>query len=118
MNKPATIISIIIILNALIWGFAQIMSARALQEIGGYQEIKDILMGSASFSLLVIGGGLAGLVNQIKKCSILLKQSRGENDDSPKGPSRRKPAESPRDPEKSPEPKPRKRILDIIDNAR
>jgi hypothetical protein len=61
MNKPATVIPVIILLNACIWGFAMVMSSRALSGTDAYEQIQNILSGSAGVSLLVVGGGLAGL---------------------------------------------------------
>ena len=66
MNKPATIIPMIIIVNACIWGFAIIMTALTLRGTGAYQQIQHILGGSAAASLLVVGGGLAGLSKKLK----------------------------------------------------
>lgn len=62
MNKPVAIIPIIIIVNACLWGLAMIMSSHKLSGTGAYQEIQHILSGCAAASLLVIGGGLAGIV--------------------------------------------------------
>lgn len=64
MNKPSTIISIVIVLNACIWGFAIIMSARAL---GGdaWQQIQGLMGGSAAASLILVGGGLVGLAKRL-----------------------------------------------------
>lgn len=62
MKKTAVVIGIVILVNACIWGFAMIMSSRTLSGTGAYQQIENILNGSAAMSLLVVGGGLAGLV--------------------------------------------------------
>ena len=69
MNKPTTVIPIIIILNACIWGFAMVMSSRALSGTDAYSLIQNILSGCAGGSLLVVGGGLAGLNKKKKKNS-------------------------------------------------
>jgi hypothetical protein len=61
MKRTAVVIGIVILANACIWGFAMIMSSRALSGTGAYQQIEHILSGSAAMSLLVVGGGLSGL---------------------------------------------------------
>ena len=66
MNKPTVVIPVIIIVNACIWGLAMIMSSRALSGTGAYEQIQNILAGGAAASLLVVGGGLAGLVTKPK----------------------------------------------------
>ena len=66
MNRPAVVIPVIIIVNACIWGLAMIMSSRTLSGTGAYQQIQHILGGSAGASLLVVGGGLAGLAKKSK----------------------------------------------------
>ena len=66
MKRTPVVIGIIIIVNACIWGFAIIMSSRALSGTGAYQQIQHILSGSAAASLLVVGGGLGGLMTQLK----------------------------------------------------
>ena len=48
MNKPTTIIPVIIIVNACVWGLAMIMSARALSGTGAYQQIQNVLAGCAA----------------------------------------------------------------------
>jgi hypothetical protein len=65
-NSVASVIGIVIVVNACIWGFAMIMSSRALSGTGAYQEIQHILGGCAAMSLLVVGGGLGGIVAQLK----------------------------------------------------
>ncbi|MCP4143815.1 MAG: hypothetical protein GY752_00875 [bacterium] len=67
MDKPTTVIPLIIILNACIWGFVMIMSAKTLSGTGAYQQIQHLLSGGAGFSLLVVGGGLAGLTKKLKQ---------------------------------------------------
>jgi hypothetical protein len=57
---------VVIIVNACIWGFAITMSAHTLSGTGAYQQIQHILGGSAGISLVVVGGGLAGLAKQMK----------------------------------------------------
>ena len=66
MKNSAALIGVIILVNACIWGFAMIMSARALSGTGMYQQIQHILSGGAAMSLLVVGGGLAGLLSTLK----------------------------------------------------
>jgi hypothetical protein len=65
-GTTAGLIGIIIIVNACIWGFTMIMSSRALSGTGAYEQIQGILSGSAAMSLLVVGGGLAGLATGLK----------------------------------------------------
>jgi hypothetical protein len=67
MKRTSTVIGIVIIVNACIWGFAMIMSSRALSGTGAYQQIQHILSGCAAMSLLVVGGGLGGLVTKLKQ---------------------------------------------------
>ena len=66
MNKPAVIISTILIVNACIWGLAIIMSSKALSGTGAYEQIQSILGGGAAASLLVVGGGLGALAKRVK----------------------------------------------------
>ena len=66
MNKPAAIIPVIIIVNACLWGLAMIMSSHALSGTEAYEQIQMILSGSAGASLLVVGGGMAGLAKKLK----------------------------------------------------
>ena len=66
MKSKATLIGIIVIVNACIWGFTMIMSSRALSGTDAYEQIQTILSGGAGMSLLVVGGGLAGLSNLLK----------------------------------------------------
>jgi hypothetical protein len=66
MNKPTVFIPVIVIVNACIWGFAMLMSSHTLSGTGAYQQIQHILGGSAGASLLVVGGGLAGLAKKSK----------------------------------------------------
>lgn len=66
MNRPAVIIPLIIIVNSCIWGFAILMSSRTLSGTGAYQQIQHILTVGAGASLVVVGGGLAGLVKKLK----------------------------------------------------
>jgi len=66
MNRPAVVIPVIIILNACIWGFVMLMSSRTLSGTGAYQQIQNILAGGAAASLLLVGGGLAGMVTRPK----------------------------------------------------
>lgn len=67
MKKPTFVIGIIIIVNACIWGLTMIRSSRALQGTGAYEEIQNILVAGSSTSLIVVGGGLAGLAVLLKK---------------------------------------------------
>ena len=66
MDKPAVVIPVIIIVNACIWGLAMIMSSHTLSSSGAYEQIQTILSGSAGASLLVVGGGVAGLAKKMK----------------------------------------------------
>ena len=66
MNRPAVVIPVVIVVNACIWGFAMIMSSRALSGTGAYEQIQSILAGGAAASLLVVGGGLGGLAKRLK----------------------------------------------------
>jgi len=75
MKKTAVVIGIVILVNACIWGFAMIMSSRALSGTGAYQQIQHILSGCAGMSLLVVGGGLSGLATGLKS-----KTSKREED--------------------------------------
>lgn len=73
MNKTVAVIGVVIIVNACTWGFAMIMSAHTLAGTGAYQQIQNILAGCAVASLIVVGGGLGGLL-------LNLKQGRQEPD--------------------------------------
>ncbi|MBW1743593.1 MAG: hypothetical protein JRJ47_09230 [Deltaproteobacteria bacterium] len=66
MNRPAVVIPVIIIVNACIWGFAMLMSSHTLSGTGAYEQIQHILTGSAAASLLLVGGGIAGLAKRLK----------------------------------------------------
>ena len=66
MKNRAAVVGVIILVNACIWGFAMIMSSRALSGTGAYEQIQHILGGCAGMSLVVVGGGLAGLVSGLK----------------------------------------------------
>ncbi|MBZ0266798.1 hypothetical protein K8I85_01460 [bacterium] len=66
MKNAAAVIPTVIIVNACIWGFTMIMSSRALAGTGAYQEIQTVLAGGAIASLMVVGGGLAGLAKRLK----------------------------------------------------
>ena len=66
MNRPSAVIPVIIIVNACIWGFAMIMSSHTLSGTGAYQQVQHILSGSAAASLLIVGGGMAGLARKLK----------------------------------------------------
>jgi hypothetical protein len=66
MNRPAVVASVIIIVNACIWGFAMIMSSHTLSGTGAYEQIQHILGGSAAASLLVVAGGFARLAKKLK----------------------------------------------------
>lgn len=67
MKNPAVAIGVVVIVNACLWGLAMIMSAKRLSGTGGYQEIQSILAGCAGASLIVVGGGLAGLAKKPKQ---------------------------------------------------
>ncbi|MBC8401335.1 MAG: hypothetical protein H8E14_07590 [Candidatus Marinimicrobia bacterium] len=49
-------VGIIVIANAIIWGFVIIGCSMALKGTGAYQEIQLILAGGALASLVLIGG--------------------------------------------------------------
>ena len=49
-------VGMIVIANAIIWGFVMIMCSTTLKGTGAYQEIQLILGGGAMASLIVIGG--------------------------------------------------------------
>ena len=66
MSKPSAVIPVVVIVNACIWGFAMVMASHKLSGTGAYQQIQGILSGSAVASLLVVGGGLAGLKTKAK----------------------------------------------------
>jgi len=66
MSKATTVIPVIILVNACIWGFVMVMSSRALSGTDAYQQIQPFLSGGAGMSLLVVGGGLAGLAKKLK----------------------------------------------------
>ena len=66
MNKPATILGTIIIVNACLWGFTIIMVSRTLSGTGAYQEIQHILGAAAGVSIVIVGGGMAGLMGVMK----------------------------------------------------
>lgn len=67
MNRPAVIITVTIIVNACLWGFAMIMSAHTLRGTGAYQEIQHIFAGCTIASLVVVGGGLAATAKKLKQ---------------------------------------------------
>ena len=69
MNKPIPVIPVIILVNACIWGATLLLSSRALSGTGMYQQIQHILSGGAGLSILVVGGGLAGLAVKMKSGS-------------------------------------------------
>ena len=58
MKGRAATIAVTIIVNACIWGFAMIMCAHTLRGTGAYQQIQNILAGSATASLFVVMSGL------------------------------------------------------------
>jgi hypothetical protein len=66
MNRPAVVIPVIIILNACVWGFVMLMSSHTLSGTGAYQQIQNILAAGATASLLLVGGGLAGIAKKSK----------------------------------------------------
>ena len=65
-GDEAAVVPVVILVNALIWGFAMIMSSHTLSGTDAYQQIQHILGGSAGVSLLVVGGGLASLAKKLK----------------------------------------------------
>jgi hypothetical protein len=67
MEKSAVaIIATIVLVNACIWGFVILMSSHTLSGTGAYEQIQNILGSGASASLLVVGGGFAGLMKNLK----------------------------------------------------
>jgi len=66
VNRSATILGTIIIVNACLWGFTLIMVSRTLSGTGAYQEIQHILGGAAGMSTIIVGGGMAGLMASMK----------------------------------------------------
>ena len=50
--------SVVIIVNAIIWGFVLIASALVLKGTGAFKEIQLILGGGAAASLLVVAAGV------------------------------------------------------------
>jgi hypothetical protein len=67
MKKPAAaIIATVVIVNACIWGLVILMSSHTLSGTGAYQQIQNILGGGAGASLIIVGGGFAGLLNTLK----------------------------------------------------
>jgi hypothetical protein len=67
MSRRAVLVPVIIIVNACIWGLAILMTAHTLRGTGAYQQIQHILGGCAGVSLVVVGGGLAAVVNMSKR---------------------------------------------------
>jgi hypothetical protein len=67
MDRPAPVIPIVMVVNACLWGFAMIMTSRALSGTGGYAAIQGILAACAGASLIVVGGGLAGVYRKLKQ---------------------------------------------------
>ena len=65
MNKPITVIAVVILVNACIWAFTMIMISKALSGTGAYEQIQNILSGGTIASLLVVGGGLGGLAKKL-----------------------------------------------------
>ena len=65
-NKPSTVIPVIILVNACIWGFAMVMSLYKLSGTDAYELIQNTLSMCAGVSLLVAGGGLARLRKALK----------------------------------------------------
>jgi hypothetical protein len=66
VSKPATLLGVIIIVNACLWGFTIIMVSRTLSGTGAYQEIQHILGGAAGTSTVIVGGGMAGLMSLMR----------------------------------------------------
>ena len=50
-------VGIIVITNAIIWGFVMIACSMALKGTGAYQEIQLILAGGALTLLMLVGSG-------------------------------------------------------------
>ena len=69
MKKPAAILGTIIIVNACLWGFTILMVSHTLKGAGAheaYEMIQHILGGVAGVSTVIVGGGMAGLMQTMK----------------------------------------------------
>jgi hypothetical protein len=66
-GKPVIVGGLIIIVNACLWGFTILMISHTLKGTGAYQEIQNILGGGAGMSTILVGGGIAGLLNALKR---------------------------------------------------
>ncbi|MBU8922980.1 MAG: hypothetical protein KOO63_14275 [Bacteroidales bacterium] len=66
MTKSVVLVSLVIIVNACLWGFTILMVAHTLKGTGAYQEIQNILGAGAGMSTVIIGGGLGGVVQALR----------------------------------------------------
>jgi hypothetical protein len=60
------LLPLLIIVNACLWGFTILMVAHTLRGTGAYQEIQHVLGAGAGMSIVIVGGGMAGLVKSLK----------------------------------------------------
>jgi hypothetical protein len=66
VKRPEILVGTIIIVNACLWGFTLLMVSHTLRGTGAYQQIQHILGGAAGASLVIVGGGMAGLLASLK----------------------------------------------------
>jgi hypothetical protein len=66
VRNPKVLLPLLIIVNACLWGFTILMVSYTLRGTGAYQEIQHILGGAAGISIVIVGGGMAGLVRSLK----------------------------------------------------
>jgi hypothetical protein len=66
VRDPKVLLPLLIIVNACIWGFTILMVAHTLRGTGAYQEIQHILGAAAAMSIVIVGGGMAGLVKSLR----------------------------------------------------
>lgn len=66
MGKPTTILPLLILVNACLWGFTILMVAHTLKGTGAYQEIQHILGAGAGMSTVILGGGMGGMFVALK----------------------------------------------------
>jgi NADPH-dependent 2,4-dienoyl-CoA reductase/sulfur reductase-like enzyme len=66
VKRPEILVGTIIIVNACLWGFTLLMVSHTLRGTGAYQQIQNILGGAAGASLVIVGGGMAGLLASLK----------------------------------------------------
>ncbi len=67
MKQPSLILGILVIVNACLWGFTILMVSHKLSGTGMYQEIQHILGAGAGMSIVIVGGGMAGMMGSLKK---------------------------------------------------